>query len=64
VINDEQSIDKCIEKLSSAIQELLSVVPVPTHRPLYPPELGTKYALKSAKEVAASHKGSRYESPG
>jgi hypothetical protein len=50
-VNDE-SIDKCVEELSRAIQEalarlLLSVVPVPYYGPLYPPELETKYALKT-----------------
>jgi hypothetical protein len=51
VVNDEESIDKCVEELSSAIQEALATsapkrLPVPTHGPFYLPELGTKYALK------------------
>jgi hypothetical protein len=67
VVNDEESIDKCVEELSSAIQEALATsapkrLLVPTHGPFYLPELGTKYALKSTKEAVASHMGPHSES--
>jgi hypothetical protein len=51
VISDEESTDKCVEELSSAIQNALAATdpkhrPSAGHGPLYPPKLGTKYALK------------------
>jgi hypothetical protein len=52
VVNDEEAIDKCVEELTSAIQEARAASaprrrPVPTRGPLYPLVFRMKYARRN-----------------
>jgi hypothetical protein len=66
---EEELIGKCVEELSSAIQEALTASepkrrPRADPRPSLPASIHDEIRLKRAEEAVVSHKGSRSESPG
>jgi hypothetical protein len=64
VVNDEEAIDKCVEELTSAIQEATAVsapkrLPRADSRPLYPLVFRMESPEVPVEEAVASHEGLR-----